>query len=611
MPAMLKKIPVNAGNTFFFFIAVTLLVYFFVKVDPSLACHMHQPFFGNNFSFFKYYLSYAGGISDYTGLFIFQFYGNTIVAILLVLLQTGIWCFFVYQLIKERIPDAFIPVPLTLAVIPLIAGHGSYQFTPDISVAFTVALGFAVIYQKLNLKKAYQYIAYLWLAFLVYYLTDSAGLTVFLAGTLALPVYKKKYVKAILFLAIVLSIPVLWYLSDQRYSSLWEAYSGHFITGGREIIPVIINATSGLIFIVLLLSYYSGMLLNARGDTQRLIYINFIVFLPLLFFVTFKITYKPDYKILIRIDRLAYENKWDELLHTADIEIVQKKPVLSLVNRALYQKGIILDYMFFYPQVWRQEALIVQSPTDASITIPLSDIYYDMGLINEARHWANEALTVFGIQPRILERLVKSYIITGQYKTSEKYLNILESSSVTRAWAKKYRRYLYCDDCVKKDPELGRLRQMNPATDFFTAIEDPYDNLKFLATDSLSNKMAFEYLIAYNLLANRPGEVLASLPRFKSMGYAKLPRSCQEAILMYQATKGITVFNDALGYTIDEAIQQNFNAFSGILFGRYKGNPSAAKRSLNKFRQTYWYYYLYSRPLKSSVKNPGSYSEKY
>jgi hypothetical protein len=610
MPAVMKKISVKARNTIFFAFAAILLIYFFRKVDLSLVYHMHQPFFSNTFSFLQYYLSYPGGISDYAGLFLFQFCGKETTAILLVLLQLILWSFLIYILVRDFLPPAFMPVCLVLSAVPLIAGHGSYQFTPEISVAVTLALGFAVIYRELRLRILYSLLLYFLMAILSFYLADSIGLSVFLAGTLPFHIYGKKYTVALLSVTGILILPFAWYLFDPNYASLQEAYRGHFITGGKEFIPLLIDSLPLLVFTIVLAGLYAVPLIDRKGNTGGLFIMNFMVLLPFLFFVSFKLTYNPGYKKILQIDRLAYEKKWDELLKTVDIDLVQKKPVLMQVNRALYHKGNLLNHLFFYPQNYRQDALIIQSPTSSSIAIPLSEIYYDMGFVNEARHWTNEALTVLGRQPRVLRQLVETYIITGQYGAAEKYLNILESSVITRSWAKEYRKYLYCDDCVEIDPVLGRLRRMNPATDFFAAIENPYDNLCRLAADSVPNPMAFEYFIAHQLLSQKPGEILKSLPGFKSMGYTKLPLACQEAILIDQAKKGIKTFGMP-GYTIDEAIQGNFNDFSAILFGKYKGDLAAAKSSLSKFSQTYWYYYLYSRPLKSSEKNQGSYSEKY
>jgi hypothetical protein len=610
MPAALKKVYAKIWNIIFFAFACILLIFFFRKVDLSLVYHMHQPFFSNTFASLQYYLTYPGGISDYAGLFVFQFYGNEAAAILLVLLQLILWSFLFYLLVRKFLHPAFLPGCLVLCAVPLIVAHGSYQFTPDISVAVTISLGIVVIYREFKLGTLYTLILYFLMAILVFYLADTIGLSVFLAGTLPFLIHQKKYRIALLSIIGVLILPLVWVQFDLHYANLREAYRGHYILGGMEFIPLLIDSIPLFVFILLFACLFLFPILSRKDSTSGMTVMNFLVLLPFLFFVSFKLTYNPYYKKLLRIDRLAYEKKWDELLKTVDMELVQRKSVLMQVNRALYHKGILLKNLFFYPQNYRQDALIIQSPTSSSIAIPLSEIYYDMGLINEARHWTNEALTVLGSQPRILQQLVETYLISGQYRTAEKYLNVMESSVITRPWAKAQHKYLFCDECVEKDLELGRLRRMNPATDFFAAIENPYDNLRHLVTDSISNPMAFEYFIAHQLLSRKPAEILRYLPEFRRRGYAQLPRACQEAILMDQANKGIQTFSIPV-YTIDEAIKSNFNDFSAILFGKYKGDLASAKRPLSKFSQTYWYYYLYSRPLKSSVKNQGSYSEKY
>ena len=610
MQELPTKIPSKAWNIIFFAFACILLIFFFRKVDLSLVYHMHQPFFSNTFASLQVYLTYPGGISDYAGQFVFQFYGNGTAAILVVILQLILWSFLFYLLVRKFLPPAFLQACLILCTVPLIVAHGSYQFTPDISVAVTLALCVAVIYRNFRLKIPYNLVLYFLVAILAFYLADSIGLSVFLAGTLPFLIHQKKYRIALLSVIGVLILPLVWYQFDPNYATLKEAYQGHYILGGKEFIPLLIDSLPLLVFILLLTGLFLFPILNRKDSTSGMTVMNFLVLLPFLFFVSLKLTYNPEYKKILWIDRLAYEKKWDELLKTVDMELVQRKSVLMQVNRALYHKGILLNNLFFYPQNYRQDALIIQSPTSSSIAVPLGEIYYDMGLINEARHWTNEALTVLGRQPRILQQLVETYIITGQYQTAEKYLNLMETSVITRLWAKAHRKYLFCDECVEKDPELRRLRRMNPSTDFFAAIENPFDNLRHLVADSISNPMAFEYFIAHQLLSRKPGEILRHLPEFSSRGYVQLPRACQEAILMDQANKGIQTFSMP-GYTIDEAIKSNFNDFSAILFGKYKGDLAAAKSQLSKFNQTYWYYYLYSRPLKSSVKNQGSYSEKY
>lgn len=610
MQALPSKIPSKAWNIIFFVLACILLIFFYRKVDLSLVYHLHQPFFSNTFAFLQYYLTYPGGIADYAGLYVFQFYGNETAAILMVLLQFILWSCLFYLLIRDLLPPSLIPACIVLSAVPLILAHGSYQFTPDISVAVIIALAFIVVFRELKLRPLYTLILYFLIALLVFYLADTIGLSVFVAGIVPFLIHQKKYRIALLSVIGVLILPLVWYQFDFHYATLWEAYRGHYILGGKEFIPLLIDSLPLLVFILLFAGLFLFPILSRKDSASGMTVMNFLVLLPFLFFVSFKLTYNPGYKKVLRIDRLAFEKKWDELLKSLDADLVQRKSVLMQVNRALYHKGILLNNLFFYPQNYRQDALIVQSPTSSSIAIPLSEIYYDMGFINESRHWTNEALTVLGRQPRILQQLVETYLISGQYGTAEKYLNIMETSVITRSWAKDQRKYLFCDECVEKNPELGPLRRMNPATDFFAAIENPLDNLRHLVADSISNPMAFEYFIAYQLLSHRPAEILRYIPEFSRRGYTQLPLACQEAILMDRANKGIQTFSIP-GFTIDEAIKSNFIDFSAILFGKYKGDLAAAQGPLSKFNRSYWYYYLYSRPLKSSVKNQGSYSEKY
>jgi hypothetical protein len=131
MQSLPTNITSKAWNIIFFALACILLIFFFRKVDLSLVYHMHQPFFSNTFAFLKGYLTYPGGISDYAGLFVFQFYGNLAASILLVLLQLILWSFLFYLLVRAFLPPACRPVCLVLSAVPLIVAHGSYQFTPD------------------------------------------------------------------------------------------------------------------------------------------------------------------------------------------------------------------------------------------------------------------------------------------------------------------------------------------------------------------------------------------------------------------------------------------------------------------------------------------------
>jgi hypothetical protein len=59
-----------------------------------------------------------------------------------------------------------------------------------------------------------------------------------------------------------------------------------------------------------------------------------------------------------------------------------------------------------------------------------------MGMVNESRHWANEAITATGYHPRFVKRLIECYLILGSYAAAEKYINVMASSPVSTSVGK-------------------------------------------------------------------------------------------------------------------------------------------------------------------------------
>jgi hypothetical protein len=209
----------------------------------------------------------------------------------------------------------------------------------------------------------------------------------------------------------------------------------------------------------------------------------------------------------------------------------------------------------------------------------------------------------------MVKRLVECYLIFNEFAVAEKYLDLLASSPVNSGWANQYRKYLDCPDCIANDENLGPVQKMQPRSDFFVTYNDPYKNLLNLMNDSVVSKMAFEYYIAYELLRRNPTAVLEQIQRFKQLQYNRLPTACQEAILLYKATKGIKNNADLLDYGFDEQVMADFNRFSNIIFNQFKGNFSQAKSSLGYFQHTFWYYFIYKNNENPIISKDVPYQE--
>jgi len=115
------------------------------------------------------------------------------------------------------------------------------------------------------------------------------------------------------------------------------------------------------------------------------------------------------------------------------------------------------------------------------------------------------------------------------------------------------------------------------------------------------NRMAFEYLMAYYLLACRPDKVAQNISRLDDFEYRGIPRHYEEAILMQTAITGKTV--DLHGRTIRPETMQRFEYFRRIIARHGADATSAMIEAAEDHRDTYcWYCLLRMSRVKGAPK---------
>jgi len=104
--------------------------------------------------------------------------------------------------------------------------------------------------------------------------------------------------------------------------------------------------------------------------------------------------------------------------------------------------------------------------------------------------------------------------------------------------------------------------------------------------------MAFEYLMAHYLLTRQLDKLAANLHRFEDFSYTRLPRHCEEALMIYLATGGPQDV-DLGKREISPETQRRFNEFVRIE-RQYRGNTSAAFAALYPdFGDSYFFCYIF------------------
>ena len=107
-----------------------------------------------------------------------------------------------------------------------------------------------------------------------------------------------------------------------------------------------------------------------------------------------------------------------------------------------------------------------------NITIPASNLYFELGHINAARKYCYEALTSFPYDPRVYKILILINLIDGKYVAAEKFIKILKRSLLYHKWADHYEKYINDHALCETDPQLAEKRNYIPEFQFFINKEN-------------------------------------------------------------------------------------------------------------------------------------------
>jgi len=308
----------------------------------------------------------------------------------------------------------------------------------------------------------------------------------------------------------------------------------------------------------------------------------------------------------MRIIYLARQENWHELLQEARyISGENYGENYSLftcfyVNRALYHVGKLSSEMFSYPQ--HRDGLLLTQERRAGFGylkrffLLDSEIYYELGHINMSEHSCYEALALTYYCPWILQRLVLINIIKGQPAAAKIYLCKLQKDYLYCEWAQSYLERFEEDPSFSNDIEIINKRKSMIDSDSIklASISDLFVPLLRV---NRRNRMAYEYFMAFEMLAGNLETVISLFDQLTNLDMVDIPRHHQEAILLYTHMTGKKV--DLRGRQIGADVVQRFVDFLRI-YKSYQNNKRIAAEVLEKdFGDTYYYYYLFKMVTKS------------
>ncbi|MBQ8048295.1 MAG: hypothetical protein IJV84_03535 [Bacteroidales bacterium] len=289
---------------------------------------------------------------------------------------------------------------------------------------------------------------------------------------------------------------------------------------------------------------------------------------------------------LFGYDFMTRMGQWNKILATSDKDSPDSPIAVECTNLALAKTAHMSSDMFSFFQNG-PAGLIPEFTRDHFSPVPTGTVYYHLGMINTAQTFffeAQEGIPDFQKSARLTQALAKTNLINGDYEVARKYVGALKQTLFYREWAKETERLINNPELIEKVPEYAYLRSVRIKDhDFMFSQEEMDSMLGLMYVENEANVMAMDYLLAWCLLRK-------DLPRFfechKLLKKGYDARHYQEAVVLYWALthdgpEGMPGF-------ITRNVASEFTRFiSSFQSGRDEASMQ------KEFGDTYWFYYYY------------------
>ncbi|MBN2426432.1 MAG: GtrA family protein [Calditrichaceae bacterium] len=587
---------------------VFFLVFFFYLwqwVNPELFYNQQKPVFLTGYNFLYSFLLYPGGIVEYISLLLSQYYYYSWLGAAIITITIWILTVSTKETIKQLFGTQQVYYVHFIPAFFLIIMFSDYHFPLSNVIGLLVSILTFNIYIKLKTQNTYKRSGICLLQFFLLYYISCGSALLFAALCVLYELLKnKKILLSLIYLIIAILLP---YISSYYFLVTIENSYLYLTPLCENYAPLIVSYSLYLFYIIIILisSMIKLPVKKTSSDTNvttknhwydymlqiKLHRIMEPVIVIILIILTAYLSFDFKAKLPLYMDNLAWHGRWKDILKVSTNHGFDDILVTFLTNRALYHEGRLSSEMFAYPQKWGAYGLILPRQLAAELPIQRSELFLELGHINEAEHGAYEALSLKENFPRTLQQLALIYILKNEKEAAEKCLNILKRTVLFKKWAEKYWLYIENKQLILTDPVLGKIYTRMPKTDFIVSSKSPSFDLMELLKQNPDNKTAFEYLMAFFLLERQLDSFISHLEYANLMGYHTMPRHYQEAFLIYRLSGG-KLTPKLAQIQISVKTIDRFKEFQKIM-KTYGGQfRSAAYKLHSTHGDTYWYYLM-------------------
>lgn len=588
---------------------VAVVIFWAVPYVGGLCFQEQYQMFLFDSGYFLERIVLPGGLADYISEFLVQFYympvlGGAIIALLLMGIQTAVWGLMKQYGARHDFPGYLLSF---LPSIALWCAMGDQNVLLSFVVALFGALVIGWIHNRFHnrlVKVVFELVS----TVLVYWLL---GPVVFLYAVLMIgDTLKNAKQKGNVFSGIgysvcILVLTIAWILltTQTLQYPLYRIFAGlnyYRYPGAISPLPFVVMVWAVVI-------PFLGMIPCRQKSLQKLQQSKVVIVLSYVLVIVaswfgIKASFDEMTYELIDYDFLVRTEQWDKI-----IEKAEKKPAttplgVSCVNLALSQKGMLADRLFEFYQNGG-EGLFPTFTRDMISPVSTAEIFFRLGMVNDAERYmfeAQEAIPNYRKSARLTRRIIECDIINGNYKVAAKLLRRLQKTLFYSNWANQTMALLGNEKAINRHPIYGKLRKYREKKqDFLFSDREMDQMLGLLFLNDNHNKMAYEYLMCYELLQRDMEKFMQYYPLGRFVGYDHIPRTFQEILI----GNWMKTHSDprTIPYSVDAQNVNNTLNFIQL----YMQNPKDPQLGQQPYVSNAWHYVMVQGADEAAGKKEG------
>ena len=588
---------------------VAVVIFWAVPYVGGLCFQEQYQMFLFDTDYFLERIVLPGGLADYISEFLVQFYympvlGGTIIALLLMSIQAISW-----GLMKQYGMKAVFPGYL-LSFVPSIVlwcAMGDQNLLLSFVVALSGALLMGWIHNRFHnrlVKVVFELVS----TALVYWFL---GPVVFLYAALMIgdTLMKGKQNGHILsslgYSACLLILTVAWILltTQSLQYPLYRIFSGlNYYRYPGTVSPLPLGVMIWTVVVV-----FFGMVPDGHAWIKKLQQSKVVMTLAYVLVIVaswfgIKASFDEMTYDLIDYDFLVRTEQWDKIIEKAEKKPATTPLSVSCVNLALSQKGMLADRLFEFYQNGG-EGLFPTFTRDMISPVSTAEIFFRLGMVNDAERYmfeAQEAIPNYRKSARLTRRIIECEIINGNYKVAAKLLRRLQKTLFYSNWANQTMALLGNEKAINRHPIYGKLRKYREKKqDFLFSDREMDQMLGLLFLNDNHNKMAYEYLVCYELLQRDMEKFMQYYPLGRFVDYDHIPRSFQEILI----GNWMKTHSDprTIPYSVDAQNVNNTLNFIQL----YMQNPKDPQLGQQPYVSNAWHYVMVQGADEAAGKKEG------